>query len=337
MNILLTSVGRRGYLIKYFKEALSDTVGGKIFAANSTDTTPAFQYADETVVTPLIYDKGYIDFLLCYCKKNNIEAIISLFDIDLPILAKHKRLFKDNGITVIVSDLDVVNICNDKWKTYNFLKDNDINCPKTYISLHDAKREIECEKIKFPLIIKPRWGMGSIGVFVTDDIDELKVLYKKTKKEIEKTYLKYEAAYDFEHCVIIQEMIDGQEYGLDVINDLKGNYQNTIIKEKYAMRAGETDCAKIIECSKLQEIGENLSKKVKHIGNLDCDVFLKNGEPYVLEMNARFGGGYPFSHVAGVNLPLAIIKWLNSERVDKSVLTADIGVVAHKDITIKML
>ena len=54
-------------------------------------------------------------------------------------------------------------------------------------------------------------------------------------------------------------------------------------------------------------------------------------------MNARFGGGYPFSHAAGVNLPLAIVKWLKGESVKPELLTADIGVMSQKDIRIVQL
>ena len=102
MNILFTSVGRRTYLVEYFKNALKND--GKVYVANSDANSPAFLVADESVVSPLIYDKNYIPFLLEFCKKNNINAIISLFDIDLPILSKNKDLFKQNGITVVVSD-----------------------------------------------------------------------------------------------------------------------------------------------------------------------------------------------------------------------------------------
>src|SRR5690625_2147663 len=100
MNILLTSVGRRSYLVKYFKEALDNI--GEVHVSNSTELTPAFSYADKLVVTPLIHDENYIEFLLNYSKENDIKAIISLFDIDLPVLAANKEKFKDIGIEIIV-------------------------------------------------------------------------------------------------------------------------------------------------------------------------------------------------------------------------------------------
>ena len=68
LHILLTSVGRRGYLVKYFKDALGDE--GKIYAANSIKCS-AFVYADQTVITPLIYDEKDIKFLKDYCIYNN--------------------------------------------------------------------------------------------------------------------------------------------------------------------------------------------------------------------------------------------------------------------------
>ena len=39
MNILLTSVGRRSYLVKYFKEAVGEN--GEVHVSNSNTITPA--------------------------------------------------------------------------------------------------------------------------------------------------------------------------------------------------------------------------------------------------------------------------------------------------------
>ena len=175
-------------------------------------------------------------------------------------------------------------------------------------------------------------------MFKADNEQELDVFYAKTKKEVEKTYLKYESQQDISECVIIQEMIDGQEYGLDVMNDLEGNYQNTCIKRKIAMRSGETDCSVTVDDEEIREIGERIPKKSNHIGNLDMDIFkTKAGKCYVLEMNARFGGGFPFSYLAGVDMPKAIIMWLKGEEVDRKILTPNIGVLGQKDIELVRL
>lgn len=330
MNILITSVGRRSYLVNFFKKAIGKD--GEVHVGNSTSLSPAFKEADKSVVTPLIYDDGYIPFLLDYCKNNNIDAIISLFDVDLPVLAKNKALFKSHGTTVIVSDSEVIEICNDKYKTYEFLLSNGFCTPKTYLNVEEVLEKIRDGALRYPLVVKPRWGMGSIGIYTADNEDELRVFYNKTINTIKKTYLKYESSIDIDKSVIIQEKIGGKEYGLDVINDLKGNYQNTVVKLKYRMRAGETDCAITLDDANLKSLGNKISDSLKHIANLDADVIVSNDKPYILEMNARFGGGYPFSHASGVNLPLAIIKWLKGERVDSSILHEKDNVLYQKDI-----
>lgn len=336
MNLLFTSVGRRSYLLKYFKNALSSK--DKIYAANSTALNPAFLEADESVVTPTIYDDAYIPFLLSYCQKKNITALISLFDIDLPILAENKDKFAKIGTQIIVSNKKFVDICNDKWKTYQFLKNQGFNVPKTYLSISDVYSDLINGKINYPVIIKPRWGMGSISVYQADNEQELEVFYAKIKREIKSSYLKYESAEDIENDILIQERIVGQEFGLDVINDLNGIYKNTSVKKKIAMRSGETDSAITVNEPELNSIGERISKLSQHIGNLDIDVFKGvDGKNYILEMNARFGGGYPFSHLAGVNLPKAIIEWLKGNEIDNFLLTPKIGVIGQKDINLVRL
>lgn len=230
MNILLTSVGRRSYLVEYFKKSLSNK--GNVYVANSSGITPAFKCADKSVVTPLIYEKNYIDFLKCFCKENNVNAIISLFDIDLPVLSKNKLLFEEIGVKVIVSDKKVVEICNDKWKTFEFLKKNGFEVPKSFLSVEDALEAIDRNELYYPVMVKPRWGMGSLSIYQADDEEELIVFYKKVQKSIQNSYLKYESEQCLQHSVIIQEKLKGKEYGLDVINDLEGKYKNTIIKDR---------------------------------------------------------------------------------------------------------
>lgn len=332
MNILITSAGRRGYIIKYFKDALKG-YGGKVYAGNSSHLSTAFEYADGSVITPLIYDKEYILFLINFCKQKQIEVIISLFDVDLLILAQNKNVFQENGIKVIVSGEEVVEICNDKWKTYEFCMENNICVPKTYKAVASVKQDVLSGELKFPVVIKPRWGMGSIGIFEADDETELDIMVQKCRKAIISTYLRYEAAVDIENAVIIQEKLTGEEFGLDVINDLEGNFCSDVIRMKYAMRAGETDCAMVVQIRKIDLFAEKLSRALRHIANLDVDVFVDGDKVYMLEMNARFGGGYPFSHLAGVDLPKAIIKWINGENLADELQIKRYNRVVQKDIS----
>lgn len=329
MNILLTSVGRRSYMINYFKEVLQGQ--GMVHASNSA-YTHALVHADAYTVTPMIYDEGYIDYLINYSKANDIKAIISLFDIDLPVLAKNKTRFESECIDLIVSNEDFVQICNDKWLTYNFLKNHDFFVPLTYLDIQEVKDALKQNLLNYPLIIKPRWGMGSIGIFSAENELELDILYTKTLNEISKSYLKYESKEDINKAIIIQEKLNGQEYGMDVFNDLQGNNLAVVPKRKIAMRAGETDMAEILQDENMVYLGKKLANITRHIANLDVDYFVVDGKMYILEMNARFGGQYPFSHLSGVNFPKAIIHMILNQEVDSQDLTIANYIIGAKEL-----
>lgn len=328
---MLTSVGRRAYMVKYFKEVIGND--GKVYVCNSDDKSIAFKYADKKVISPLIYDKNYIPFLVEYCQKNRIDIVISLFDIDLLMLARHKKEFEEIGTKVIVSDPQIIEVCNDKWKTYIFLKDNGFHTPLSFLNMREVIEKIEIGKLRYPIIVKPRYGCGSISVAIAYDEEDLQYLTKKANEDIENSYLKYESAVT-DNKVIYQECLKGQEYGADIINDLNGETQNVIVRKKLAMRSGETDIAQLVDEQVVRDTLVKLGQVTKHIANMDCDIFLVDGVPYVLEMNARFGGGYPFSHMGGCNLPKAIVDWARGKIVDKSVISAKTGITGYKEIYI---
>lgn len=315
MNILITSVGRRNYMVDYFKEAVAP-YHGKIFCLNSNNFSPALNKADYFAISPLIHEENYKSFVLDYCKIHKINILISLFDIDIPVLASLKNALSEIGVTVVVCNEWVANMANDKWKTYDFLVNNNFLTKKCYINLEVCKKDIDSKNTNFPLFVKPRWGMGSLGVFKVDNIEELNFFHSYSRKVVQNSYLKYESAINIDESIIIQEELPGNEYGFDVINNLKGDYCTTIVKRKIAMRSGETDVAQVVEVPMLEDLGEKISKLLKHPANLDVDVFFDGTNAYILELNPRFGGGYPFSHASGVNLPKAIIKWYLNEKFE---------------------
>ena len=308
MNILFTCAGRRNYLINYFKEALQKQ--GMVWAADMQSTAPAMADADKFALMPAIYDASYVDTLVKIIEDNRIDAVISLNDLELPILSHNRDLIEKAGAKVIISGERVIDIAFDKWKTVQFLESTGLKSPKTYISLEEALHAISTGELHFPLVIKPRWGSASIGIDFPENEAELKLSYQLQTIKLERTILREASKNDLSHSILIQEKIQGNEYGMDVLNDFEGNYVGTFVRQKLSMRAGETDKAISVIDNRFEILGKTIGKNLKHIGNLDCDVFEYNGELYVLELNPRFGGGYPFSHEAGVNTPAIYIEWL---------------------------
>lgn len=328
MNILFTCAGRRTYLLKYFKENMSPE--DKIVATDMQLSAPALQAADIKIQVPAVYDPKYIDITLDICKKYNINALLCLNDLELPILAENKAKFEALGVMVIVSDPEVIDICFDKYKTAQWVESIGLNAPKTYVTLASAKEALAKGEIAFPLFMKPRWGSGSIGLETIDDMEELDIYYHLLMKKIKKTILATASVGD--EYIMIQEKLTGNEYGLDVMNDLEENNVGVSVKQKLAMRAGETDKALTVDLPVVREMGATIGRYLKHIGNLDVDIMQRaNGEYCILELNPRFGGGYPFSYEAGVNMPLAILKWLKGEEVDSRILQPIYGKMFAKN------
>ena len=317
MNILFTCAGRRTYLLNYFRENLNE--GDAIIATDMQLSAPALQAADVKIQVPTVYAKDYIDITLDVCKKHHVDALISLNDLELPILAENKAKFEAEGVRVIVSGPEVIDICFDKYKTAQWTESIGLNAPKTYVRLADAKKALATGEIAFPLFMKPRWGSGSIGLETIDDMEELDIYYHILMKKIKKSILATASVGD--EYIMIQEKLTGQEFGLDVMNDLQGNNVAVSVKKKLAMRAGETDKAITVDLPEVREMGKKIGENLHHIGNLDVDIMQRaNGDYCVLELNPRFGGGYPFSYEAGVNLPKAILQWLKGEKVEPKML-----------------
>lgn len=329
VNILLTSAGRRAYIVDYFKSASGI---GKVFASNSIYTI-ALKRADGYFLSPLIYDDSYIPSIIDFCKQQNISAVLSLFDIDLLVLAKHTSDFERNEIHLILAPQEFVEICNDKYHTYEFLLSLNIPTPKTFVDKNKVLQSITKGELSFPIIMKPRWGMASMGVYKVYDEQELEVLTKRCRRDIFASYLKFESSLTPDNAIIYQECIDGNEFGLDVLNDLNGNYINTFAKQKVTMRSGETDLGKTVPADSFYDIGKTISENSGHKGILSVDCFqCKDGSIYVIEMNCRISGHYPLSYLAGFNYPQLLVDWLNGKPTDDKLLHFEEGLYIVKDL-----
>lgn len=328
MNILFTCAGRRTYLLKYFKENLSES--DKVVATDMQLSAPALQAADVKLQVPAVYDPEYVNITLKICKEQKIDALISLNDLELPILAENKDKFEAIGVKVLVSDPQVIDIAFDKYKTAQWVEALGLTAPKTYVRLEDVKQALANGEIDFPLFMKPRWGSGSIGLESIADMEELDIYYHLLMKKIKKTILATASVGD--EYIMIQEKLTGNEYGLDIMNDLNGKHVAVSVKQKLAMRAGETDKAITVDLPVVREMGRKIGEALGHIGNLDVDIMQRADGTYcVLELNPRFGGGYPFSYEAGVNMPKAIIQWIKGKEVDSTILTPEYGKMFAKN------
>ena len=331
MNVLLSSVGRRAYLVRYFQQALAGD--GLVVATNCIAGTTGMLAADVAEVVPPGQDPAFIDALLDVCQRHKIKLLCSLHDWEAPYIAAHKQRFTNIGVIPIIVDSDIIDACLDKYKTWQFAKKHSIPTIKTYIDLDSVEHNLKSSEISFPLILKPRLGQGSIGIKKVWDKQQLLYAYEYLVQEFKIQEFNNLVGENADHSVIIQPFSDGQEYGVDIVNDINGNFAACFVKYKLAMRSGETDVAETVLFPQIESIARKISAVTRHPGNMDTDFFVTDkNEILLLEMNPRFGGGYPFSHEAGANVPAALLAWAKGEKPDPDWLTVKYGVRCFKDI-----
>jgi carbamoyl-phosphate synthase large subunit len=167
-------------------------------------------------------------------------------------------------------------------------------------------------------------------VELVEDDRELVLAHEWGRIQLRRTILARMSHADSDNCFVIQEWLQGQEYGMDVVNDLEGRHVCTLGRRKLVMRFGNTDRAVTVTEPGLERLGKAIGQRLGHPGSLDCDVMATDKGWFVLDLNPRLGGGYPFSHLAGANLPAALIAWATREEPDPSWLRARPGVVVSR-------
>lgn len=329
-NLLISCAGRRSYLVEYFQEALAGA--GKVVAANLIADAPAMLVADEAVIVPASHEPDYVPRLLEICREHKISMLLSAHDLDTVCLAGHKREFEAIGVVPVIADPEFARIAYDKYLTIDFLTEHGFaNCPAA-LDLDRALEMLVVGDMRYPVIVKPRTGFGSIGLSIAHDEQDLRNAFRQLRRTIQQTPIIHSEGYRLQDSIMIQQFVSGQEYGIDVVNDLNGKLAAVFVEKKLGMRSGETDKAVIVADKLLQELGENIGRASKHPGVLDLDVIVSDGVAYVLEMNARFGGHYPFAHLAGANVPAALIAWAEGREVNPDWLTVEPGAWGYKDL-----
>lgn len=310
-NILLTSAGRRSYLVDYFKGALRGR--GRVVCANSVSNTPAMLVADDPVLVEESWHPSYIDSILRICEEHDICALFSLHDLDTLVLAAHREKFVERGIMAFLPTAEWARISLDKYQCGEVLMRHGIPTPASWIRLEEIRADLETDRARYPIFAKARMGFGSLGAAICRDWDELRIFHTRITREIEMAGVSRFAPCESGESVLMQEYLSGDEYCLGIVNDLRGNLVAKGAIKVRAMRAGETDTVEGAETEPFSDMIELISRVAGHRGWLGVDVKMQHGLPRVIDVNPRFTGDYPFHRLAGLDVPAAIVAWLNDE------------------------
>lgn len=291
-NILITAIGKRVQLIKHLKTRFN------VIGTDLNKINPASYFVNKFYQVPRYYECNYVETLIAICKKENIKLLIPLYEKEFDVLLDNRDLFVRNDIKLLLSDKQVINICNDKFKTYRFFSDNNILTPLTY-----SKNEIlNKSNLTFPMIVKPLDGMGSEEVYKVNSGKELNFFI------------------DYVDNSIIQVFKNGVEYTIDILCEFNGDIISIVPRQRLEIRAGEVSKSKTVKNDniiyKTKELIDKLNSIGKAIGPITVQCILSDNNIYFIEINPRFGGGVPLTFEAGVDYSYYLNNMLDNKKCD---------------------
>ncbi len=288
-NILITSASRKVSLVRNFKKALCNQ--GKIIAADINPESPALYFADDYLIVPRSDDPNFINFIVDFCKNNSIKLIIPTRDEELSLFSKNKDIFDEIGVKIMVSNVETIELCQDKEKFINFCKNNGFGIPKTYDDVNSIIDE------DFPLFLKPVVGKSGVDTFRVDSLDNLIEILSK------------------ENDFIVQECVETPEYTIDLFADFEGNVISAVPRQRVNVWGGESLVTKTVKNELIINESVRLAEKLKLKGHNTIQCFFDGEYIKFIEVNPRFGGAASISFEAGANSAEFLIKLLNDEKL----------------------
>lgn len=286
-NILITSAGQRVALVKDFQETLKRFFpDGKVYTTDmNPELAPAAYISDGCFEVPRCTSEDYIESLLQICLGNNIGLVVPTIDTELAILASNKNIFLKQGIVVSVSDYDFVMMCRDKRNTGEFFEKHGIRVPKAIDKYHPI----------FPLFAKPYDGSLSTNLHYIKNAEELTEEILNDPK------------------LLFMEYIDKEvykEYTIDMYYGRDHKVKCIVPRERIKIRAGEINKGLTEKEPLTSYLYERLETIDGCIGCICIQVFLNpaTGDVVGIEINPRFGGGYPQTYAAGGNYAENLIR-----------------------------
>ncbi len=296
-NVLLTSAGRRGLLVQLFQRELGSLFPtASVFAADlRPEISSACQLADRSFRVPPIAEEGYLDQLLQLCIQHEVGMVVPTIDTELRLLAENRERFLQHGIHAIVSEPELIRQCRDKRLTTDLFARYGVDSPLVVEPTREAT---------YPLFAKPYDGSSSNNLFVVHSYEEVTPALLEDPKQI---------------CYEYMSPLEYAEYTVDMYYDRHSKLQCLVPRLRIETRAGEVSKGRTAKISALEILRDNFHYVEGARGCLTAQFFVRrsSGRLSGIEINPRFGGGFPLSYEARANFPQWLIReYLRGETVE---------------------
>ncbi len=294
LSVLISAAGRRVALLRLCRKNLEKLgIGGQVIAIDMSDLSSAFHCADRVFSVPPCSSPDFVASVLRLAREHSVGLIIPTIDPELRVYSRHRDEFSKYGITVLISKPETIDLTNDKVNTHRWLEEKGFPTVRQSFSEEVLS---ELEAWEFPLIVKPRAGSASKGVFRVNTGDQLAFLARQSDDE----------------DLIVQVPAPGREYTVDVLVNRSGRCVCTVPRKRLEVRAGEVSKGMTVRHPVVEGLAKNIAEALPgSYGPLNIQIFhdADSGALNVVEINPRFGGGYPLTEAAGGSY----IRWILEE------------------------
>ena len=287
VTVLLSSAGRRGALVGALREGAELAgVSLRLLATDCSPLTSAGLLCDDLRLVPRIDSPDYLATMLELVEHEGPLVIVPTIDTELPMLAENRKLFLDVGSDVVVSDTETIEICGDKARSSNWLQSHGFPVPRQFA----WNEVVTLASSAWPLFYKPRAGSSSIGAQRVASLSALA-----------------DAVERFGDGVV-EEVVEGNEFTVDCWVDVTGRCRAAVPRQRLAVRAGEVAKAVTVRDDVLEELAMAIAETLPAArGPVTVQVIVGRDGPQVIEINPRFGGGFPLTHQAGGRFTAALL------------------------------
>ena len=146
----------------------------EITIASSSEISLRHYEVDNYALLPLVDSGKYVESLMRALNHYEIDIFIPTIDSELSLISENaKFITSKTGTVVFIGESSDVMQFGDKLATAEFLKKNELPYPNTILADDGLKLQRFLQSVTFPIIAKPRFGHGSIGVIEIKTLKDL--------------------------------------------------------------------------------------------------------------------------------------------------------------------
>lgn len=286
-NVLVTSAGRRVQLVRFFQRAMAERgLPGRVVVSEAEpEWSAAARIADASFRSPRVTAPEYERFLLDLVQRQNIRLLIPTIDTELLLLARMRDTLCSVGCHVSVSDPGLVEISRDKRRSDAWFREMSFETPVIF----------DRANLRFPCFVKPYDGSLSRGARALLSPEMLSPDLLADDKLI---FMELLGPAEFD------------EFTVDVYYSRHGELKCLVPRKRVEVRGGEISKGVALKGATYDYLRERLGRVRGGRGCLTFQFFASRTGPrwVAIELNPRFGGGYPLSYAAGANYPDWLIR-----------------------------